>query len=652
MSSPSNELLEAALSYARSGWYVFPIEPPIHGVDTSGKAPIGSLVPNGKDNASIDESTIRAWWDRVPNANIGIAVEMSGLTVLDVDIADGKKGRESLATIDSQLTPTLTQITGSGGIHAVYKRPSDVPAQQSIGFLDGLDLIGKGYIVAAPSRHYTGGTYHWTTEIQPTALPPVLHHVQRQARAPIASGAAGTAPIEQGGRNNALFKLGAALRSTGIGADAVRASLHLENARRFAPPLPDDEVELVARSVMTRVTPNRDVAMGTIIEDDMRSLFPSPIVGGDADVLSARELIPLILQDSTLPTIPVPFEKLNHKLGGLTIHSMTTIVAPPGKGKTSLAGQLAVYHASNHGPCIYYVGEMTRQLVAARIAAQRLGVSWLDVIRLRGVSIEQVTEAIAALPIYFIRRSADPVTKMIETCKRAQAEGHQGIPCVVVDYIQLLADIESDMRLSTMKQVRRFQEFVELADVVAIVLSQSSRGGASRIREGADNAEELQDTGAETAEIERATTNLLNLSFKSKDDVEEHDVTMMVSKSRFGGGTKLGFKFNGRTGLWTPTDKPPVDDKHEQLCKDILHQIEIHESRKCVDSSTSCGKDVTRDMFMGLRQKIHDVKVSGTSDKRGKSVDQALQSLIDLGEICNLGGVFLLNPDRKNKPAG
>lgn len=176
-----SELLEAALAYARMGWYVFPCEPPVQGDDTSGKAPIGSLVPNGKDDATLNELVIRSWWARVPNANVAIAVEKSGLIVLDVDTGPNKHGGESLLLFNDQLTQTLTARTGGQGVHAVYLR-GEHEARQSIGIRDGIDIIGKGYIIAAPSVHWSGNIYHWIHNVTPVVQPEILRTMQRVGR--------------------------------------------------------------------------------------------------------------------------------------------------------------------------------------------------------------------------------------------------------------------------------------------------------------------------------------------------------------------------------------------------------------------------------------------------------------------------------------
>jgi hypothetical protein len=71
-------LLDAALSYVRRGWYVFPCKP-------KNKFPHGGLVRHGFKDATLDEDLVKSWWSLCPTANIGIDCGRSELCVLDVD---------------------------------------------------------------------------------------------------------------------------------------------------------------------------------------------------------------------------------------------------------------------------------------------------------------------------------------------------------------------------------------------------------------------------------------------------------------------------------------------------------------------------------------------------------------------------------------
>src|SRR6266508_5731617 len=92
----------AAVVYARRGWPVLPCHTPTGDVvrcscgdpdcGSPGKHP---RVRDGLNVATVDESQVRRWWARWPQANVGVRTGgVSGLVVIDVDPAHG--GSESL----------------------------------------------------------------------------------------------------------------------------------------------------------------------------------------------------------------------------------------------------------------------------------------------------------------------------------------------------------------------------------------------------------------------------------------------------------------------------------------------------------------------------------------------------------------------------
>jgi hypothetical protein len=137
----ANGLLDAALSYARRGWAVFPCRP-------RGKTP---LTPHGCKDATTDPATIRAWWTRWPEANVGIATGRSGLVVVDAD------GPEGLASLRSLPVPKDVPTVKTGkGVH-LYFSANGHTLRPAVGFRQGLDLrAGESYVIAPPSVHPSG----------------------------------------------------------------------------------------------------------------------------------------------------------------------------------------------------------------------------------------------------------------------------------------------------------------------------------------------------------------------------------------------------------------------------------------------------------------------------------------------------------------
>lgn len=319
---------------------------------------------------------------------------------------------------------------------------------------------------------------------------------------------------------------------------------------------------------------------------------PKPILGARLSTL-----VPTIVEKSTLPLVSTGLPTLDARIGGgLEMHSISIIVAGVGKGKSSLALQIAASHART-SPVVYYAGEMALYRIAARAIGQRTGRSWSDVLRAR-ISTEEMTAAIADLNLYVVPRQADPIAAIDGTLAHiSSVDRIPGTPMIVIDYIQLVADIAKDQRLSTMDAVRRLRAYVEAHQVVCLALSQSSRGGAERIREGTEHAEELVGTGAETAELEASASNVLVLSYTGQDGAEVHDVTLAIAKARDGGTSKLGLRYNGRTGVWTESGLIKLPAREQARRDAILHQIDTHHGQRCISGSHFCAQDLSANAF-------------------------------------------------------
>lgn len=148
-------VLQQALVYARQGLHVLPL---------SGKVPI---VAHGYKDATTDEQIIREWFERWPNANIGIATgSISGILVVDVDPRNG--GEESLQKLKSLLAKADGKVgtpvahTGGGGFH-IYYRHVDPVKSRVLKDYPGIDIVAdKKYVVAPPSIHpESGNAYQW-----------------------------------------------------------------------------------------------------------------------------------------------------------------------------------------------------------------------------------------------------------------------------------------------------------------------------------------------------------------------------------------------------------------------------------------------------------------------------------------------------------
>ena len=185
------EVRKAALEYVHRGWYVFPL----HTIDEKGNCTCGNknctdagkhprveLTPKGLKQATRDLTLIERWFsDDAEPSNIAIVTgEISGITVIDIDIGEGKFGAESWQELVNEFgeVQTLCANTGSGGMHMVFLYNSGLKTASNV-LGEGIDCRNDGgYIVAAPSRHRSGGVYSWVQPVAETAFLPT--HLSRR----------------------------------------------------------------------------------------------------------------------------------------------------------------------------------------------------------------------------------------------------------------------------------------------------------------------------------------------------------------------------------------------------------------------------------------------------------------------------------------
>lgn len=173
-----NSFLDNALYYAtEKNWPVFPIKP-------RGKTP---LTARGFKDASRDPATIRAWWTRWPDANIGLPTgEDSGVVVVDIDCKDGKVGEASFSALTAEHgepPQTATSLTSQGGRHLFFTCPDPVIKNTTGTLGQDIDTRGDGgYVVLPPSVHPTGEAYRWAdaSPAAPAELPGWLRPAERK----------------------------------------------------------------------------------------------------------------------------------------------------------------------------------------------------------------------------------------------------------------------------------------------------------------------------------------------------------------------------------------------------------------------------------------------------------------------------------------
>ena len=143
-------MIEYALECLKKGWSVFPVIP-------NTKLPATS---HGFKDSSTDISTIKAWWAKMPEANIGICTGIkSKILVVDVDVKKQARGKETIKFIRGLVPNTLTVITPSGGYHLYYSIDSEIKSRNA--FMSGVDIKADGGYVVGPGSQINGKIYRY-----------------------------------------------------------------------------------------------------------------------------------------------------------------------------------------------------------------------------------------------------------------------------------------------------------------------------------------------------------------------------------------------------------------------------------------------------------------------------------------------------------
>jgi len=253
-----NTVLDAALDYARGGLQVFPLGP-------KSKKPLKGST--GFKDATVDPDQIAKWFENNPELNIGIATgPRSKIFVLDID--PRHQGNESIFELEkkhSKLPDTVSQKTGGGGDQLFFKYPDNgTEIKVSAGVIaPGLDIRGKGgYVVAPPSIHPdTGRAYCWDNDPEEYDYQPapqwlldlIVNGNGKKPSGPLQV----PEKIPEGQRNTELTRHAGSLRRNGLGADEIEAALLKINKNRCDPPLPDKDVQAIAKSV-SKYEPGKD----------------------------------------------------------------------------------------------------------------------------------------------------------------------------------------------------------------------------------------------------------------------------------------------------------------------------------------------------------------------------------------------------------
>lgn len=243
-------MLDLALDYARRGVPVFPCE-------TNGKRP---LTPHGFKDRTRTTETIRAWWTRWPDANLGGCPGDVGCLGFDLDTEAAWATARRYGLL---AEPTL-EVTTRNGVHLWFRVPPHLLRAHD---LHGVVVRGLAGYVVLPGSRIDGFTYTATAEITnpcPAALPlppdaaaALTHHASDDGRRERVREAFRPVITTAGERHARLVTIAAKLTAHGLERDLVQTLVHSVNVALCSPPKSASEVTRLVDDVLAKEAARR-----------------------------------------------------------------------------------------------------------------------------------------------------------------------------------------------------------------------------------------------------------------------------------------------------------------------------------------------------------------------------------------------------------
>jgi hypothetical protein len=173
------------------------------------------LTSNGFKGASSDEQVINDWWDRYPDANIGLPTgKVNNLVVVDVDVKNDAGGMGSLKQLQDECGEFDTRVvhTPSGGLHYYFSYPLGVDTiKNRTNMKPGIDIRADGGYVIAPGSSIDSNPYEFEDEHKEiAALPQKLLEILTNKSISVSDFTTSVSEViygvEQGSRNDSIFR--------------------------------------------------------------------------------------------------------------------------------------------------------------------------------------------------------------------------------------------------------------------------------------------------------------------------------------------------------------------------------------------------------------------------------------------------------------
>lgn len=214
------------------------------------------LVSGGFKAATTDIGVVSTWWDKFPDAAIGVPTGyVSGIVAIDIDVREDKNGENSLAQTRYVFDSSWQVKTPTGGRHIFFKHPGVHVNNKAGNFLgEGVDFRGDGGYVIFCGSYTVAGVYESLPGCDPFSVQilDLPSDITDMLRTKNNMETVLERDIHVGERNVSIFKLANKLVSSGVFGDELLNMLVEYNNSHCSPPLDNSEIDTICQSASKR----------------------------------------------------------------------------------------------------------------------------------------------------------------------------------------------------------------------------------------------------------------------------------------------------------------------------------------------------------------------------------------------------------------
>jgi len=271
--------------------------------------------------------------------------------------------------------------------------------------------------------------------------------------------------------------------------------------------------------------------------DTVKQRAEALVLGASSDTLSRRAVLPPSewtehlmeylgqARTSGLAGVSTGLRDLDTMTLGLS-PGLYLVAASTGTGKTALAGQIALHVAEHHGPVVFVSMELTDVDLAVRLVSVITNITKEQLVT-GNLTTEQGNTVMAAIErlsrsrLHIVFGSGYTSGDVRAYALQVQAAEGSKPALVVVDYVQLLRDVEGDGRMrerNVSAAARGLKDVSGELGVPVLALVQLNRNRAAR----SDKRPQLADL-RESGDLENTADSVLGLYREEMDNPNTND---------------------------------------------------------------------------------------------------------------------------------